>query len=158
MTRILPALLLLGLAGCAGPLPTDYTVTVDPTGFLVDQLDQISAGLTSWSVADPRINVRVVLAPCFGVGVPGPGRVCVVATCDFLASKAGYTIRTAGDRGANIGLCLARISQGHLTAVAAHEMGHAMGLEHVGDGLMFWQWHDVATPQAADVAQFWGMR
>jgi matrixin len=138
------------LLGCNVVPGNEYEVEVDPS-FSASATTAILAGLDDWSSKVP-VTFHTIVTPCSGVH---DHRICVHAsdgaTVDQESAAVGLptgnagvtrTVHGSGRRGDTGGisgvdggetwLAIDRINDvpGNFQMVAAHEMGHAMGLVH----------------------------
>ena len=155
--------LLLGVSACAAQ-PTqslDYTVLVDPS-FDMDQQGAAISGIADWTAAVPELTLKPVIEPCTA---PSAQQICLLpeyAQPDPPLQVVGTTYRGASESG-TVYIYVNRIdalsgdAMGLTRQTVAHELGHAMGLQHQGmDTLMAASVSDQAPAvTAADVAQFW---
>jgi hypothetical protein len=142
----------------------DYTVTIDPS-FTADQLEAVFAGIDEWHTTIPDLHFTTMVAPC---GSPSSCHVCVHPAYDppdpshdvigstYPGSDDDSTIWIYVDRIEATGWDVASLTQ----QTTAHEIGHALGLQHSGAGtLMAADVPDQAhAVTAADVNQFWSVR
>ena len=157
------------LWACSGPAtpPTDYSVTIDPS-FANDEIDAVSAALSDWQTAVPELHLTYTIGTCTS---PSAQQVCLhpeFAPPDPSNEIVGTTYRGASDSGTVL-IYVDRIQKitqtmpdamGLTRQTAAHELGHAMGLQHTAIGtLMAAEVPNQAQGvTAADVAQFWAVR
>jgi hypothetical protein len=159
--------LVFGLAGCsASPADSlDYAVLIDPS-FAMDQQGAAAAGIEDWAAAVPQLKLTYATGTCGAT--PSPQQVCIqpeYAEPDPPVQVVGTTYRGAEDSG-TVYIFVNRIdamagdAMGLTQQTVAHELGHAMGLQHTAAGtLMAADVSDQApTVTAADVAQFWAIR
>lgn len=158
--------LALTLASCAPPaepehLVASYTIHVERR-FGEDERAAIVAGASRWT----GTAVRIAEGDRWGERIPSP--TASGCTSDVyigwaspddpmlvgdLADVVGVGIASCGVR--YVGLVHGRVSVESMPAVVAHELGHAMGLEHVETGIMATPEDRVATsPSSADWRAF----
>jgi hypothetical protein len=136
--RWLPITLLL--AAC-GP-PEHYTVTTQ--GLTIDQQDQVATAMVAWTSACPGLTLDLSES-CNGACI----RVEIVNSLS--PGLMGLTYPHESDGTARITL-LPNVTQQTVT----HEMGHALGLAHLGPGTIMCK-DDTCASQVimpADVAAF----
>jgi hypothetical protein len=166
-----PALLIaLSLQGCGG-LGDTYIVQVDPR-FTQDEQVTIVAALDSWEAAVP-VHFATEIAPCSGIH---GGAICVHAS-----DSATIAANQSQPDGTGVGLTLRERSWGHVVdggevfidvatieqsyaadfqRIAAHEIGHAMQLDHNAPGNLMsaMATEDAPTPTCTDDAQWYEAR
>jgi hypothetical protein len=158
------------LYGCGG-LGDSYDVRVDPR-FTQDQQGTIVAALDSWEAAVP-VHFTTSIEPCSGVH---GGTICVHAS-----DSATIAANQQQPDGTGVGLTLREKSWGHVVdggevfidvptveegyaedfqRIVAHEIGHAMQLDHNAPGNLMaaWATEDAPTPTCTDAAQWFDVR
>ncbi|MBV9947184.1 MAG: matrixin family metalloprotease [Myxococcales bacterium] len=154
------------LSACSSAPPdVNYAVTIDQ-GFTSEQTEAVLGGLNDWREALPQLHFDVQMGTC---GAMGTSEVCIRPQEGMPQAGAEDMIgATAPDAsgGAMVIIYMQRIEATgrdipSLTQqTTAHEMGHAMGLQHSVTGELMApsvpQQADHVTPD--DVAQFWAVR
>jgi hypothetical protein len=167
-------LLAIGLALVApacGGIGSSYAVHVDPR-FTVDEQAAIVAALESWEVAVP-VHFTMEIGSCSGVH---GGTICIhVSDAEEIAAKQSQR------DGTGVGLTLRQTSWGHVIdggevfidvptveasyaddfqRIVAHEIGHAMQLEHNAPGHLMAAiaTQDAPVPTCTDSAQWYEAR
>jgi hypothetical protein len=163
---VLAFVVALFLQGCGG-LGDSYVVQVDPR-FTQDEQATIVAALGSWEAAVP-VHFVAEIEPCSGVH---GGTICVHAS-----DSATIAAMQSEPDGTGVGLTHREKSWGHAVdggevyidvatveeyyaadfqRIAAHEIGHAMQLDHNAPGNLMaaWATEDAPTPTCADDAQW----
>jgi hypothetical protein len=156
MIRFLP-IAALALIGCFG---SDYTTHLD-TGFAPSVLAATKAAAADWEA-----NVPVKITVADGACPPGAhanGLICMhpVALLPSLPWEPGITLGFTILTDMWIAETLAeKMSPALLQRLIAHEMGHAMGLEHTGPGTLMDPYSDegALTVQPADAQQWLNIR
>ncbi len=156
--------------GCGG-LGDSYLVQVDPR-FTQDQQASIVDALDSWEAAVP-VHFTVESEPCSGIH---GGMICVHAS-----DSATIAAKQSQPDGTGVGLTLREKSWGHVVdggetfidvatveenyaadfqRIAAHEIGHAMQLDHNAPGNLMaaMATEDAPTPTCADAGQWYEAR
>lgn len=157
--------------GCGG-IGNTYLVQVDPA-FTQDEQASISAALDSWEAAVPA-HFSMVIASCSGVH---GGTICIHAS-----DSATIAANQSQVDGIGVGLTIRKSSWGHtidggevfidvptiegdgygadFQRIIAHEVGHAMQLEHnAPNNLMApMATEDAPTPTCTDAAQWYALR
>jgi hypothetical protein len=165
----------VGLAGCEAPVDapapssaatatatatpaTDYALVLD-LSLTPEQAQDVASAADEWQAAAMGLSFDIRSEACDG---PALHSICVRAVSEAALHEvgpnvAGETYYTASLDGAVIGLS----GTGQLTWIAAHELGHAMGLEHVTT------WGELMnpamvtagnSPTCGDADQFWALR
>ena len=163
LARLLAFSFVFLASGCCAVLGnikgTQYSVYIDPK-FSVDQQAAIVSAAQSWeAVTSARFTFQV--GPCGGVH---DGEICVLVASPGTLSpgQMGATVVETFPSvdGGESALDATVTDESEFQQLAAHEIGHAMGLVHTARGtLMFWEAHGQAhTPTPADVAQWSSLR
>lgn len=165
---VLPMALLLGSTACASPPqappPLEYSVAIDQS-FAMSQIESVTEAIDDWTTAVPELHLTYVIASC---DAPSPQQVCLHPDYDPpdpTDDVVGTTYRGGSDSGTVL-IFVNRIqatgwNMASLTRqTAAHELGHAMGLQHAAVGTLMAADVTSQAPSvtAADVAQFWAVR
>jgi len=143
------------LVGCNPAPGHDYALVID-SAVSAEEASSITNAVFQWAaILDGRLKMTVAIGPCRGVD----REVCVhlateaqIVALGGLPSALGRTIRSDMSDRADIYL---RDTAG--TRAIAHEVGHAMGLEHTQTGTLMCTDQGCAAwvPTCDDVAQ-WG--
>jgi hypothetical protein len=167
---VLAFVVALFLQGCGG-LGDSYVVQVDPR-FTQDEQATIVAALGSWEAAVP-VHFVAEIEACSGVH---GGTICVHAS-----DSATLAAMQSEPDGTGVGLTHREKSWGHAVdggevfldvatveeyypadfqRIAAHEIGHAMQLDHNAPGNLMaaWATEDAPTPTCTDDAQWFELR
>lgn len=173
MNRLFLWAVLLSFTSCGGR-GDFYTVYVDPA-FTPAQDEAIVAALESWEDAAP-VSLQPVVGPCSGVH---DGQVCIHASdhaglmsrgapTDEAVGLDAYREHIDGTRidGGEIYIDVPAFESvdggiaGYFQQTVAHEVGHAMGLMHTGEGsLMAPLLQDGnGVPTCTDVLQWYALR
>lgn len=177
---------IVGCAATPG-LPSGYNVTID-SAFTVSELTDIEEGITSWSsygssaptfaftITDQAhmpdegdvdwITVIVRKAPDKTITIPCSGTpgeaACTHTRGPLLEIEDNIGSSLYGPTGATIYMPpKAYISAGldaKYVAVAAHEMGHAMGMHHTGTDTIMSPDADTSGPTCDDFAYYLSLR
>jgi hypothetical protein len=162
--RLLVMVAISILPGCSSEPAPAFAVSIDP-GFTMDQVDAITAAVDDWKAAVPQMHMTYAIATC---GAPWAQDICMSpahSPTDPTNDVVGFTSRGAADNGM-VSIYVNRIDAmgGDARALtqqtAAHELGHAMGLQHAAAGTLMAALVDdqAETVTPADVAQFWAVR
>jgi Matrixin len=174
--------MLLGLAaslaiGCGKQYGDDYTVYIDPK-FTPLEVELIHTAGDEWvnavEASGHHLVIRYVIGDCYAGNFASNGMVCLhySSLSGVHEENPGYagalinadTVWYYGDDSANTWIAMDEIYESPLyefTHTVAHEMGHAMGLNHLASGLMYWRWNDSnanSTVSAPDVNQYLYLR
>jgi hypothetical protein len=161
--------LLATMIGCLpGTLASEYTVKISPN-FTPDEQYVIIAAADAWAAAIPELKMNVVITLCDALenGVicinpdthadivsrsGDPNAIETTHTESGLFADNTYTGGWGGKDGGQVFLDTAA----PLLIGAEHEMGHAMGLSHTGQGTVMCGNSRCATSDisAIDVAQW----
>jgi Metallo-peptidase family M12 len=146
------------LSGC-NPAPGDrYEVVIDPK-VSAEDATSITTATYEWAgILDGRLKVGTVIRPCSGADreiCVREGTASEIASLGAKADALAYTVRTDLDDRAEV-VFLPRAG----TRAIAHELGHAMGLEHTQTGTLMCADGSCAavTPTCDDVAQWSSVR
>jgi hypothetical protein len=166
--RVLALSVLIALSACSvsttPPPPLEYSVSIDPM-FASDQIDSVAAAVDAWNKAIPALHLTYVIAPCT---TPSAQQACLSPAFDPPDPSddvVGETTRGAADS-SSVKIFVARIRATTYNAdaltqqTAAHELGHAMGLQHSGTETLMAADVPNQAPSitSADIAQFWAVR
>jgi hypothetical protein len=164
-------LALIPFAGGCGGLGDSYVVEADPA-FTADEQAGISAALDSWEAAVP-VHFHMEIASCSGIH---GGIVCIHA-----ADRATVAAKQSQPDGTGVGLTLREKTWGHVVdggevfidlptveesyaadfqRIVAHEVGHAMQLEHDAPRNLMaaMATEDAPTPTCTDAAEWYEAR
>jgi hypothetical protein len=156
--------------GCGG-LGASYVVQIDPR-FTQEEQAKIVAALDSWEAAVP-VHFVAEVETCSGIHGE--------AICIHASDSATIASKQSEPDGTGVGLTLRERSWGRIVdggevfvdvptveesyaedfqRVAAHEIGHAMQLDHnaPGDLMAAWATEDAPTPTCTDAAQWYALR
>jgi predicted Zn-dependent protease len=132
MTRLIATAAILSVAGCSAHPGTSYTVRVDP-GLTPAQTEAVLAAVSDWSAKVP-VRLEVQMGDCPGLT---DLEICVRASeLDEILQITGdgarlaYTHVSSHVDGGIVYLDVWGIGSNDLQGITAHELGHAMGLEH----------------------------
>jgi predicted Zn-dependent protease len=160
MNKVFVTLVLTALAcvGCVGPLD-HYRVTLDPS-LSTAETDALTGALADWSAKTGHQDLfEVQMAPCDVAADRGePGAICIGHSDDLPADRSAELVKWTDGQGGVIRM--SDRASGILPQAAAHELGHAMGLVHTGEGTLMAPMPDEAAPSVteADVAQWRSVR
>jgi hypothetical protein len=169
-TPLLAFAVALFLQGCGG-LGDSYVVQVDPR-FTQSEQATIVAALDSWEAAVP-VHFVAAIEACSGIH---GGAICVHAS-----DSATIAAKQSQPDGTGVGLTLREKTWGHVVdggeifidvatieesyaadfqRIAAHEIGHAMQLDHNAPGNLMaaMATEDAPTPTCADAAPWYEAR
>jgi hypothetical protein len=158
------------LHGCGG-IGDSYAVYVDPR-FGVGEEAKIVAALDSWEAAVP-VHFTVVIGSCSGIH---EGEICTHAS-----TRSEIAAKQTQPDGTGLGLTLRETTWGHVVdggevfidvptvedsyaddfqRIVAHEIGHAMQLEHDAPGNLMSAiaTNDAPTPTCADDGEWYSVR
>jgi hypothetical protein len=165
MTRLIAAAALLSIAGCSAHPGTSYTVRVDP-GFTPSQTEAVLAATADWSAKVP-VSLTVEIGDCSGltdhqIYVRSSDHDEIMAITGD-GARLAYTHISSHVDGGIVYLDVWGIGASDLQGIAAHEMGHAMGLEHwSSDAPLLMCGHSgpawARTVQVGDTQQWYSVR
>lgn len=147
------------LAGCTPAPASSYRVQLSPA-FTADQQESILAAVDDWRAVVP-VHFDVAVSACSG---DDDCRICVAPSYETQGEPLGRTERRwwLSGESATSTLFVACIAETTTTLeeAAAHELGHAMALEHTGPGTLMCADGTCMAPKpvAEDVSQWWGLR
>jgi hypothetical protein len=156
--------------GCGG-VGDSYAVYVDRR-FTPNEQAEALAALDSWEAAVP-VHFTAVIGSCSGIH---EGAICLHAS-----DASEIAARQSQPDGAGLGLTLRETTWGHVVdggevfidvptiegnyptdfqRIVAHEVGHAMQLEHdaFGNLMAAWATEDAPAPTCADAAEWYAVR
>jgi predicted Zn-dependent protease len=158
-------LLLAALCSLVGCATTDcYELVIDPD-FTPDQQAAIKEAMGEWETAlggELTVTSEPIAKCVTATGHAGPHQICVHATTEAAmgnASEAAKNVGSGLESSADVYFPVDRdgaYTHEDFVMIAAHELGHSMGLRHTQAGtLMFWnEAGGGRTVTAADVAQW----
>jgi hypothetical protein len=156
----------VALLCCGRGAPGDsYVVLVDPA-FSPDEREMVIEAISSWEAAVP-VHLSARIAECAGIH---DGTICTHAsTSDQIAAMhatdgvgLGVTLRDSAD-GGEVFIDVATVEaqyKGDFQRIVAHEIGHAMHLDHgpAGNLMAALVADDAPTPTCADAAAWYEAR
>jgi hypothetical protein len=147
------------LAACARP-GLHYAVAISPD-FTADQATAVLAGVDQWTVAVPELKLEIKIAAC------GSEDICISVNHEPMPANppqelgkehfSGGKVELYVDRIYGLGWAFPEPSARLLQQVAAHEMGHALGIEHhisVGNLMTLYTDEQSPTITSADIDAF----
>jgi Metallo-peptidase family M12 len=136
-----------------------YIVEADPA-FSPSEIESVQDAARSWEAAVDGLEMLLVVASCRGVRA---ATICVHASSASEVAARGGTPLAAGhtdwdDVGGETWMRVP--SSRWFEREVAHEMGHAMGLEHDGEGTLMYSVvsGESPAPTRRDVAQWRAVR
>lgn len=162
---IIGSLALMGCAANSSSAPnknigTNYNIYIQST-FNASELTDVDTAIQLWRSAIPSLTLNETVSDA----CPVAEHTICIANSDATATVAfGYTIRDSemDNATATILPSLQQWNHPELQTTVAHEIGHALGLVHTGEGTLMYPTGDFgATPAVltqTDIDQFWSLR
>lgn len=166
-------LLLIALTACAQEYGLDYTVYIDPDFPAEDQGAGVQAVAVWENALGKDIHLSTGIRKCEASDFPlyTTKRMICIQPCsvEWINRQTdeyavGATIRKGDNDSSNVYIPVLRdtgYSSATMTQILAHELGHAFGLAHISQGLMFWSIdtdNSSATPTCGDMSQYLDLR
>lgn len=147
---------LLLLSGCAPGPSMSYTVHISPS-FAPQEQEWIVSAVDDWMWKVRGLQLHASIADCDG----GDNEICFHPVTGY-TTFCGYTQpHDSGYQDIRMYEDAPGWTVPYYQAIAAHELGHALGLHHTGKGTLMYPDRDALgalTVQPADVEQFWEVR
>lgn len=139
--------------------PTEfYTIVINSGDFTEKETLAINAGAQDWVDATYGLDIQVIVAPCFTFNESSRA-FCLRAEHGEDMNCGAPVVGCTNREGHQIKLDRWLLSRRELRLVAAHEIGHAMGLPHDRSWTVMATGVDRQTPPSCrDVHAFWWLR